>query len=102
MTPADNNVPRLLLRPQEAANSLGISLRSLMAMVAANEVPFTRIGERCLRFSMDGLRDWVAKRTTWPTELVPVGPENCGAGTGNHGGGDHGGANQAATRHEHE
>ncbi len=67
--------PRLLLRPQEAADALGISLRTVMGMVASNEIPFTRIGERNLRFPVDGLRDWVAKRTSWPTELLPSGPE---------------------------
>jgi excisionase family DNA binding protein len=67
--------PRLALRPQEAANSLGISLRSLMAMVASGEIPHTRIGERCLRFPVEGLRAWIAKKTAWPTEMVPTGPE---------------------------
>ena len=62
--------PRLLLRPQEAANALGVSLRTLMSLVTSGEIPHTRIGERNLRFPLDGLREWVARRTTWPTELV--------------------------------
>ena len=62
--------PQLLLRPQEAANALGISLRTVMAMVGKNEIPFVRLGERNLRFPLEGLRHWVASRTTWPTELA--------------------------------
>jgi excisionase family DNA binding protein len=69
------SAPRLLLRPQECADALGVSLRSVMTMVANGEIPHTRIGERCLRFPVEGLRAWVARRTTWPTELVPSGHE---------------------------
>ncbi len=55
---------RLLLRPQEAANSLGVSLRSLMAWAAAGEVPVVRLGDRCLRFSVADLQVWIATRST--------------------------------------
>jgi excisionase family DNA binding protein len=65
-----NVAPRLLLRPQEAANTLGVSLRTLMSFVASGDIPYTRIGERNLRFPVDALREWVARRTTWPNELV--------------------------------
>ncbi len=69
--------PRLLLRPSEAAASLGISERTLMSMISAGDVPVTRIGERCLRLPLDGLRQWVARRTQWPAgaEIVPGGSE---------------------------
>ena len=89
---SQNNVsPRLLLRPQEAANALGVSLRTLMSLVTSGEIPHTRIGERNLRFPLEGLREWVARRTTWPTELVPgadprepqqVTQRSCSAGSG--------------------
>jgi len=65
---ADSPV-RLLLRPGEAANSLGVSLRCLMGWVAEGEIPVVRLGDRCLRFSVDSLRAWVASRSTWPTAL---------------------------------
>jgi excisionase family DNA binding protein len=55
---------RLLLRPQEAANSLGVSLRSLMAWAAAGDVPVVRLGDRCLRFSVADLQVWIASRST--------------------------------------
>ncbi len=86
---SENNVSsRLLLRPQEAANALGVSLRTLMSLVTSNEIPHTRIGDRNLRFPLDGLREWVARRTIWPTELAlgadprepqPVTQRLCGA-----------------------
>ena len=56
--------PRLLLRPQEAAGALGISLRGLMNMVDADEIPVVRIGVRNLRFSVDDLRTWIRERST--------------------------------------
>jgi excisionase family DNA binding protein len=55
---------RLLLRPQEAADALGISLRGLMNMVDHDEIPYVRIGVRNLRFSVDDLRAWIAERST--------------------------------------
>jgi excisionase family DNA binding protein len=59
-----NNTNRLLLRPREAAASLGVSLRTLMSMVAAGTIPAVRLHTRCLRFSPDALRQWIAERTT--------------------------------------
>ena len=62
---------RLLLRPQEAADALGISLRTLMTMVERDEIPYVRIGVRNLRFSVDGLRTWIAARSTRQTAERP-------------------------------
>jgi len=57
---------RLLLRPQETANALGISLHGLMNLVAADEIPTVRIGQRNLRFFIDDLRAWIAERSRRP------------------------------------
>jgi excisionase family DNA binding protein len=73
--PPAASAPRLLLKPQEAANALGISLRTLMAMRAADEIPYVELGARNLRFPVDALRDWLARRTAWPTEIVSDGAE---------------------------
>lgn len=71
---------RLLLRPNEAAASLGVSLRTLMEWVAADAVPHVRLGKQpgkatsargsrrrqagsCLRFSPEALRAWIAFRS---------------------------------------
>lgn len=67
---ADPSPPRIAMRPQEAANALGLSLRTLMDLVKNGEIPVTRLGERNLRFPVDGLRAWVATRTTWPTSMA--------------------------------
>jgi len=61
-------VPRLLLRPQEAAIALGISLRTLMHLADTGEIPSTRIGTRNLRFSVQALRDWIATKTSRTAE----------------------------------
>lgn len=70
-TPAFSD--RLLLRPAEAAERLGVSLRSLMAWTAAGEIPAIRVGQRCLRFSLDDLRTWIDAHRIGP--LVPGGLE---------------------------
>ena len=62
--PTDPQPFRLLLRPQEAADALGISLRGLMTMVDRDEIPCVRIGVRNLRFSVDDLRAWIIERST--------------------------------------
>jgi excisionase family DNA binding protein len=98
MTRPANNTPRLLLRPSEAAEILGVSLRCLMAWVAAGEVPAVRLGERCLRFSVDALRAWVASRSTWPTALTGVGSAQQGETAGITGANGHGDASGAAKR----
>ena len=74
--PAPATPPRLLLRPQEAADALGISLRTLMELVKVGEIPVCRLGARNLRLPLDGLRAWCAARTSWPTGfVVSPGPE---------------------------
>ena len=71
----DTAPPRIALRPQEAAaNALGVSLRTIMAMEKAGEIPSVRIGKRNLRFPVDGLRAWVATRTTWPMPMTVPAP----------------------------
>jgi len=63
---------RLLLRPREAAAALGIALRTLMALVAAGEIPVVRIGTRCLRFSTAALETWIRERTVTATAPAPT------------------------------
>lgn len=57
-------VPRLLLKPVEAADSLGISLRTLMALANDGGIPVTRIGTRNLRFSTAALTEWIDSKTS--------------------------------------
>jgi len=51
----------MLLRPAEAARYLAISPRKLWELTNMCEVPFIRIG-RSLRYPVEDLRTWVAKR----------------------------------------
>jgi excisionase family DNA binding protein len=61
-------VPRLLLRPQEAADALGVSLRTLMSLADSGDIPSTRIGTRNLRFSVQALEAWIASKTSRAAE----------------------------------
>ena len=79
--PADSS-SRILLRPSEAANALGVSLRCLMAWVKTGDIPVTRLGERCLRFSVDALKTWVASRSIWPTAITSLGVEQSAVSPG--------------------
>jgi excisionase family DNA binding protein len=74
---------RLLLRPQEAANSLGVSLRSLMAWASVGEIPVVRIGDRCLRFSVADLEAWIRERSTRRPAADQDGPDDAPAFTNN-------------------
>jgi len=53
---------RILLRPVEAAETLGVSLRSLMSWHAAGEIPGIRLGRRTLRFSVIALQELIAAK----------------------------------------
>ena len=50
---------RLLLKPEEAAEALAISPRTLWALTNSGEIPKLKIG-RCVRYDVDDLRAWVA------------------------------------------
>jgi hypothetical protein len=67
-----------------------------MSWVAAGEIPTVRLGERCLRFSVDDLRRWVASRSTWPTEMTIAGSESSAISTGVSGANRNGNAKRAA------
>ncbi len=60
---------RLALNPREAADALGISERTLMDLVARNEIPCTRIGRRNLRFSVQALQVWLNHHTIMPAAI---------------------------------
>jgi excisionase family DNA binding protein len=77
IAPARLSVPRpfrLALRADEAADALGISPRTLAAMVAAGTIPYTRIGKRNLRFPVAALQKWLDGQTTMPAGMVHNGP----------------------------
>ena len=65
MSNSTPSLPPLLLRPQEAAEVLGISSRKLWSMTQSGEVPCIRLG-RCVRYSVDDLHRWIDARREGP------------------------------------
>lgn len=53
------DVPRLLLRVDEAATATGISRAKLFELIASGEVPSIKVG-RSRRIPVDALRAWIA------------------------------------------
>jgi excisionase family DNA binding protein len=51
------SVERLLLKPSEAAEAMGLSRRKICALLAVGEVPFVRIGSS-IRVSVEALKVW--------------------------------------------
>ncbi len=49
---------RLLLRPEEAAQMIGVGRSRMYALLASREVPSVRIG-RSVRVPVEALRNWV-------------------------------------------
>lgn len=59
-----HTVDRLLLRPTEAAEALGIARSRVYEMIRDGELPVVRIGTKSVRVPADALRAWVENRTT--------------------------------------
>jgi excisionase family DNA binding protein len=53
---------RLLLRPSEAAEILGISRSQIYALIANRSVPIVRVGKRA-RVPLEGLKSWIGRKT---------------------------------------
>jgi excisionase family DNA binding protein len=51
-------VDRLLLRPIEAAEAIGIGRSKIYALLASGELPSVRIGGS-IRIPLDKLREWI-------------------------------------------
>ncbi len=55
------DIPRLALRPKDAARALGIGERLLWSRTNAGEIPCVRIG-RAVVYPVDLLRDYLAQQ----------------------------------------
>lgn len=55
-------IPPLALRRRDAAEALGISVRSLDGLVRSGDIPHVRIG-RAVVFRVMDLQSWLAKRS---------------------------------------
>ena len=52
---------KLLLRPSEAGEALGLSRSTIYELVASGEIPSVRVG-RSVRVPVEGLKAWVERR----------------------------------------
>jgi len=52
---------RLLLKPLEAAQVLGIGRSLMYELIARGEIPSVRLG-RCLRVSKESLQQWIREQ----------------------------------------
>lgn len=59
---------RMLLRPEEAAEMLGIGRSTIYSLMATGGMPSVRVG-RSVRVPLDALKQWVSERTAYPTGL---------------------------------
>jgi excisionase family DNA binding protein len=57
-----NMTERILLRPAEFAEAVGISRTKAYELIARGEVPSVRIGGS-VRVPIDGLRTWIEQQT---------------------------------------
>jgi excisionase family DNA binding protein len=54
-----DTIGRLLLRPAEFAEAVGVSRSKAYELIAANKVPSVKIGD-CVRIPVEALREWIA------------------------------------------
>ncbi len=59
--PTAGDVPRLLLRVDEAVTATGISRATLFKLIGSGELPSIKIG-RSRRIPVDALRRWIAEQ----------------------------------------
>ena len=52
---------KLLYRPAEAADAIGISRAKLYALVAAGVIPSVRVGQS-IRIPVNALREWIERQ----------------------------------------
>ena len=61
---------KLLYRPAEAAELLGVGRSKIYALLAAGEIPSVRVG-KSIRVPAGELRKWVQERGSKPSDGVP-------------------------------
>lgn len=68
-TEAEQMTERLLLRPAEVAESIGVSRARAYELIAAGEIPSVKIGTS-IRVSVQALRAWIDGKVTPVGELT--------------------------------
>jgi excisionase family DNA binding protein len=64
---------RLLLRPVEAAEAIGVGRSKVYELLASGELPSIRIGGS-LRVPVDALRAWIARQVAQQTDMATATP----------------------------
>ena len=78
-------VPRLALRPREAAAALGISEKALWSLTNMGLVPHIRLSERIVLYPIDGLRRWLDEQLNQQCPATRGGDAGRCRGTNNDG-----------------
>lgn len=55
--------PRKFLTRHEAADLLRISDRTLYSLTKSGQVPYIRLGQRCVRYPVEELERWLKQNT---------------------------------------
>ena len=63
-----DRMDKLLLRPIEAAEAIGIGRSKVYELLASGELPSIRIGGS-VRVPVDALRNWIDRQLTGRTEI---------------------------------
>jgi excisionase family DNA binding protein len=61
---------RLMLRPTEAAEALGVSRSKAYELIASGELPVVRVGG-CVRVPVAALREWINRRLSETEPATP-------------------------------
>ncbi len=56
-----NDVARLLYRPAEAAEAIGVSRSRVYELISSGDIPSIRVGG-VVRVPVDSLREWVTRQ----------------------------------------
>ncbi len=59
-------IEKLLLRPREVAEAIGLGRSTVYALIRSGEIPSVRVGasHRAVRVPVDDLRAWIARSVT--------------------------------------
>lgn len=58
---AERMIERLMLRPTEAADAIGVSRSKAYELIAKGEIPSVHVGG-CVRVPVDALRSWIDRQ----------------------------------------
>lgn len=60
---------KLMLRPIEAADAIGVSRTKAYELIASGEIPSVKVGG-CVRVPVDALKKWIANSTTGDPQVA--------------------------------